>query len=165
MKKVIICCALSALFGSGCLEATPSSDAVQEKQQERMLKEGTSQVGMPAIKNFRERKLLKDIYELRDQNGLVTYTYMQSQYSGKLVFFCNSIGYGINDATGFTNPEKVMSDDAQVFGTMPQAEPNGLFTPDNANQYWVMCVDPKSGKALPVQSAVPLVTSPFALNQ
>ena len=58
----------------GC-DYTPSSDEAQRVQQERILREGTAQTGMPAIKNFRERKLLKQIIEMRDQDGLVTYTY------------------------------------------------------------------------------------------
>ena len=36
-----------------------SSDGKQRQQQERLLAEGTAQTGLPAIKNFRERKLLK----------------------------------------------------------------------------------------------------------
>ena len=55
-----------------------SSDSIQREQQEKILAEGTAQVGMPAIKNFRERKILKDILELRDQEGLVTYTYLEN---------------------------------------------------------------------------------------
>lgn len=51
---------------------TASSDEKQTEQQERILAEGTAQVGMPAINNFRERKLLKQILELRDQADFVT---------------------------------------------------------------------------------------------
>ena len=57
---------------TGCIEA--DSDDIQEAQQERILKEGGRQTGMPNIKNFRERKLMKTIIEMRDQDGLVTYT-------------------------------------------------------------------------------------------
>ena len=54
----------------GC-DYTPSSDEAQRVEQERILQEGNAQTGMPAIKNFRERKLLKQIIEMRDQDGLV----------------------------------------------------------------------------------------------
>ncbi len=50
---------------------------------------------MPGIKNFRERRLLKDIFEMRDQADLSTYTYTYSEVTGKFSFFCNSIGYGL----------------------------------------------------------------------
>ena len=109
------------LAGVGC---EPSSDEVQRQQQETLLKEGTAQTGMPAIKNFRERKLLKDILEMRDQEGLVTYTYMQSSLTGKLIFLGESVGYGIPYSTQFSNPQKKVYDVA-----LPQADPNGLFSP------------------------------------
>ena len=72
---------------------------------------------MPAIKNFRERKILKDILELRDQEGLVTYSYLENMVpqiqpgrtalGGKLTYFGETIGYGIPYATQYTNPQKV----------------------------------------------------------
>jgi len=65
MKKLMFAALVSLLFViAGCGEYTPpapSSDEVQQRQQEQVLKEGTAQTGMPAIKNFREKKLLKDI--------------------------------------------------------------------------------------------------------
>ena len=77
------------LFVTGCVEDN-SSDRIQQAQQETILAEATSQVGMPAIKNFRERRLLKDIIEKRDQEGLVTYTYLVPEMTGKPVFLCTS---------------------------------------------------------------------------
>ena len=103
-SSVKIISLLGLFLAYGC--ENTSSDSIQTEQQETILKEGTSAVGMPAIKNFRERKLLKDIFELRDQSGLVTYTYLFNSMNGKLVFLCNSIGYGIPYATQFTSPQK-----------------------------------------------------------
>ena len=141
-------------------ECQQTSDDVQRRQSETMLKEATSQTGMPAIKNFRERKLLKDILELRDQDGLVTFTYTWSDYAGKLSFFCHSIGYGIPYATQYTNPEKYEVNGA----TLPQADPNALFSPASAEGTWVMCADPagKNGTK-PVYIEPRIVVSPFKL--
>ncbi len=61
--KTIVSVAALAVLGltlTGC-EIEQNSDDTQRSQQERILKEGTAQSGMPAIKNFRERKLLKQI--------------------------------------------------------------------------------------------------------
>lgn len=160
MKYVIISALLFSL--TGC-EMPQDSNEIQSKQQESLLKEATSQTGMPAIKNFRERRLLKMIYELRDQDGLVTYTYIVPQQTGKPVFLCQSHGFAINDATGYTNPDKVMRDNTQVFGTMTQAEPNGLFTPDSSNAYWVMCLDEKGEKARPMFVASQIIVTPMKL--
>lgn len=151
---------LLAVLLFGC-NVQPSSDELQQDQQERILSEGTAQTGMPAITNFRERRTLKMIYELRDQEKLHTITYILPQNTGELVYLCDSLGYAINDATGYTNPEKVMRN-GSVFATMPQAEPNGLFTPDSGNSYWVTCL--LKDKPQVVFVAAPILVSPTALK-
>lgn len=165
MKKLTIALSLAAAaLLTGCLEGPgPSADQRQAAAQERLLQEGTSQTGMPAIKNFRERKLLKMIYELRDQEGMTTWTYLVSQQTGRLALLCQSVGYAISDATGYTNPERIHESSQYGYAIMPQAEPNGLFTPDNSNTSWVMCVGPK-GEALPTMVQSEFVVSPFELG-
>lgn len=159
--KTIVSIAFLATLGlslTGCIE---DSDYAQREHQEKILQEGTAQTGMPAIKNFRERKLLKQIIEMRDQDGIVTYTYTVPETTGRPVFLCNSIGYGLPAATQYTNPEKY------VFGirsTLPQADPNGLFSPDSAEGTWVLCSDPiVSGKTRPVYVEPRIIVSPFKL--
>ena len=142
-----------------------SSDERQRKQQEVLLAQGTSQTGMPSIHNFRERKLLKDILELRDQDGLVTYTYVWNEIDAGLVFFCDSIGYGIPYATQYTNPQKVTYDSLHGYSILPQADPNGLFSPASAEGTWVMCKDPNSDAVRPVYVEPRVVVSPFKLNE
>jgi hypothetical protein len=144
----------------GC-EVDGDSDEIQEVQQERILKEATAQTGMPAIKNFRERKLMKQIIEMRDQDGLVTYTYTVPETTGRPVFLCDSIGYGLPAATQYTNPERYEYSGA----TLPQADPNGLFSPSSAEGTWVMCTDPSgSGKTRPVYVEPRIIVSPFKLG-
>jgi hypothetical protein len=146
----------------------PSSDEVQQAQQERILQEGTSAVGMPAIHNFRERRLLKDIYELRDQEGLTTYTYLFAEQTGKLVFLGESVGYGIPCSTQFTSPQKVQwvglgTANANRF-VLPQADPNGLFSPSSAEGTWVLLKDPHGSEVRPVYIEPRVVVSPFRLT-
>lgn len=168
--------AIAALFpllggaDSGC-NYKPSSNDIQREQQERMLTEGTAQTGMPAIKNFRERKLLKEIFELRDQTGLVTYTYFFNEMTGKIGDkLCDSIGYPFPYATQYTAPESVQryylkGDNSQsnAWGStrLPQADPNGLFSPSSADGTWVMCKDPNSDAVRPVYSEPKVVAFPF----
>jgi len=157
-----------ALTASAFLLTTcgpPTSDDIQRQQQERLLAEGTAQTGMPAIKNFRERKLLKDILELRDQEGLVTYTYLWNEYTGKKVFFCDSIGYGIPYATQYTNPSKFESSTSKGYGVIPQADPNGLFSPASAEGTWVMCKNPDGNEVRPVYIEPRIIVSPFKLKE
>lgn len=168
---VVAVCALTLGF-YGCDEPPKTSDSVQQEQQERVLMEGTAQIGMPAIKNFRERKLLKDILELRDQDGLVTYTYMENliptvvpgrtALGGKLTYVGESIGYGIPYATQFTNPQKISVWCRNVgYAILPQADPNGLFSPASAEGTWILLKDPNGPKTRPVYIEPRVVVSPF----
>ncbi len=160
--KTIASIATVAVLGltlTGCIEE--SSDYKQREQQERILQEGTAQTGMPAIKNFRDRKLLKQIIEMRDQDGLVTYTYTVPETTGRPVFLCNSIGYGLPAAMQYTNPEKYETTSGV---TLPQADPNGLFSPSSAEGTWVMCSDPSgNGKTRPLYVEPRIIVSPFRL--
>jgi len=161
MNKYILILSLLCLSLSGCgFFEHQTSDEIQTNQQERLLKEGTAEVGMPAIKNFRERKLLKQILELRDQADFITYTYVENampnpipgvtSLGGKFTFLGVSVGYGIPYSTQFTSPQKVEShiSNANYYIPMPQADPNGLFTPASADGTWIMMKDP-SGNVKP----------------
>ena len=161
MRWSVLALTLAILALAGCEE--PSSDSIQREQQERLLAEGTSQTGMPAIKNFRERTLLKDILELRDQDGLVTYTYVWNEFAGRLVFFCDSVGYGIPYATEYTNPQKI-SGNGNGYHVRAQADPNGLFSPASAEGTWVMCKDPNGPSTQPIYIEPRIVVSPFKLS-
>lgn len=164
MKSLVIA-ALTIFTLTACEPRQPTSDQRMAAEQERALQDGVSSVGQPAIKNWREKRLLKMIYELRDQDGLRTYTYIVAQNTGARSFLCDSIGFPINDATGFTSPEKIYQSPGGTHSfPMIQAEPNGLFTPDTSNSYWVMCLDTVGGKPAPVfVTGYPLVST-FKLN-
>lgn len=176
MKNVcIIVVTLLGLVAVGCSNRESTSDTIQQSQQETLLKEATSQVGMPAIKNFRERKMMKDILELRDQKGLVTFTYLENlqpavirgrtAMGGKLTYFGETVGYGLPYASQFTNPQKL----ERVYNTdnryipMPQADPNGLFAPASAEGTWVLMKDPNGRDTLPIYIEPRIVVSPFKL--
>jgi hypothetical protein len=162
---------------TGCNdEKKPTADDVQTRQQETLLQEGNAQIGMPAIKNFRERKMLKDILELRDQADFVTYTYLENEYphivhgktalAGKLTFFGQSIGYAIPYATQFTAPQKPDLHSGEYNGgniVLPQADPNGLFSPASAEGTWIMLKDPNGTEVKPVYVEPRVVTTPFKL--
>jgi len=164
-------CMLTA-GNSGCDEQ-PSSDDIQRKLQEKILQEGTAQTGMPAIKNFRERKLLKDIFELRDQDGLVTYTYLENMnptvvhghtaLGGKLTYLGETIGYGIPYATQYTSPQKVERLYQNSGVAVPQADPNGLFSPASAEGTWVLMRNPKGTDVKPVYIEPRITVAPFPL--
>jgi hypothetical protein len=162
---------LGGAKGSGC-SAEQSATDIQRDRQNVVTKEGAMAVGVPAIANFREMRQLKDIYELRDQDGLVTYTYTFSEVTGKPTFFCDSIGYGIPYATQFTASETMQRyalpgtrDRTASWGDekLPQSEPNGLFPPASADGTWVMCKDPGSAKVRPQYVEPKIIVTTFKL--
>ena len=168
MKKVIFY--LGIIFSliilnlnSGC-KKTHGIDGKLAFQQEKLMQEANSQTGMPAIKNFQERKLMKMILELRDQENLICYAYIIPEMTGKPVFLGKCIGYGLPYATQYTNPEKVEQSYSQSYGTLPQADPNGLFMPSQADATWLMLIDPSTNEARPVYIESRILVSPFKLN-
>lgn len=156
MKKILIMLIIAMFIGCGIEE---SSDDVMERQTEQAMKEMNSRVGMPAIKNFQERKLAKMIFELRDQADLITYTYIVT-LSGKKVFLGKSIGYGLPYSIQYTNPMRREYSSL----ALPQADPNGLFMPSGLSATWVMLVNPRTNKPQPVYIENEIIVSPFRLN-
>ena len=162
MKKLLlVVVAVSALGLTACDEHKTSTQIEREKQEELSLR-GVESVGMPAITNFAEKRMMKDIIELRDQN--VATTVYITDMNGKLHKVCNAVGYGLPYATQYTNPQRISSD-AHGYATLPQADPNGLYSPASADGTWVLCVDAKSGKPKPVYIEPRVIVSPIPLGE
>ncbi len=169
MKKfLVVFMVVGMMFTFGCSEQrVPTSDQTQAKQTENLLSEAQRQIGLPNITNFQQRKLMKLIFELCDKEDLITYAYLKSDYAGKLIYLGKCIGYGIPFSAQFTNPEKVvhkLSYQGGSFGTLPQADPNGLFMPTSSSATWLMMIDPKTQKPRPVYIEPEIVVSPFPLH-
>ena len=142
---------------------TESSDYKQKIEQEKLNQEAHRQVGMPAIVNFQEKRVFKMILELRDTK-ISTVTYTQDM-NGVLHKLCNSIGFPIPYATQYTNPQQVTyGSGIGGVAILPQADPNGLFSPASAEGTWVLCMDPKTKDVAPVYVEPRVVTSPFELK-
>jgi len=162
--KYLLTISMALVLFTGCLEVKPTSDSIQAKQTEKSLAEAQRQVGMPNIVNFQQRKLMKQIYELCDNEKLICYAYIKSDYQGKLVFIGKCIGFGIPFSAQFTNPEKIAykGHNTGVI-SLPQADPNGLFMPTSSSATWLMMVDPKGKTPRPVYIEPEIVVSPFPL--
>jgi len=147
---------------AGCSSSDSADDKMAEKTEQAM-NEANKQIGMPAIKNYQERKLAKMIFELRDQEDLVCYAYVVARNTGRLVFVGKCIGYGLPYSVQFTNPLKVIKNNSAGFGAVPQADPNGLFMPSGLSATWLMMID-SDGDARPVYFEPEIVVSPFLLQ-
>lgn len=148
---------LVLLVGCG---GVPTSDSTQAQQTEAQRQEAVNQVGMPAITNFAEMRMARDMCELRD-NPQATYAYLESM-DGSLRCLGEAFGYGLPYGAQFSNPDKIAYVGTYGVATLPQAEPNGLFMPDNAAATWLMLKGP-DGKLYPVYVEPNVVVSPFPL--
>jgi len=162
--RLAIACLIISL--TACDQIKPTSTQIEKAKQEEMSLRAVETVGMPAITNFAEKRMMKDILELRDRN-VATTTYIMDM-NGKMHKVCDSVGFGLPYATQYTNPQRVarMSetpDHGNV--TLPQADPNGLYSPASADGTWVQCVDPKTKKATVVYLEPRIIVSPFPLGE
>ena len=136
---------------SGCGGRKDSADEKQKQKTEAFMKEAEAQIGMPAVRNFQERKLAKMIFELRDREDLICYAYLFNRMNGKLVFVGKCIGFGLPYSVQYTNPQKIADSYSQGgFAILPQADPNGLFMPSGLSATWLMMIDPKTNDPRPV---------------
>lgn len=153
--------ALVAAASAGC-DYAPTTDEKQAAQQAQALEQAHAQVGMPAISNFSEKRMMKDIYELRDK-PFATHTYLVNEQTGCLMYLGPSVGFGLPYATQFTSPTKWEYSANHGYRQSPQAEPNGLFMPSHAEGTWVMLKDPGSDDVKVVYIEPRVVVSPFRL--
>ena len=146
MKKLLV---IGALIGMvvGCEEipVQKTSTDIEREKQEKLSKQAIESVGLPNIANFYEKKTLKKILEMRDNPKLINYFYTKNNMSGKWVYEGKCIGFGISYTTQYTNPEKMGHLDGGQYGarnpyTLPQADPNGLYSVPNGTATWIMRV-------------------------
>lgn len=156
---ILLCFTLAA-----CDDVQPTADQQDQQKQETMQQSANQQIGMPGITNYTEKKLIKRLYELRDQQ-LPTHAYVMS-LDGKLFHVCESLGYGIPYATQYSNPEKhELGTAASNSYEIPQAEPNMLYMPATAEGTWVLCADPKAQEGFkPIYIEPQVIVSPYKLN-
>ena len=161
MKKLLLVLPFVAAL-TACGPQTESSTQIERRKQEELSLQAVQSVGMPAITNFAEKRMFKDILELRDRS-VPTTTYLVGM-NNQLTKLCDSVGYGLPYATQYTNPMRVGGDGTHGYVTLPQADPNGLYSPASAEGTWILCVDHKDGKAKPIYVEPRVIVSPIALQ-
>lgn len=100
------------------------------------LKNANDKLGYPDISNFTEKKMLKEILELRDNPNLICYYYTKNTMTGKYVYQGRCVGFGIPYASSYTNPQD---------GTEALAEPNGLYNNGiSTSATWIAHINDKN---------------------
>ena len=167
MRIIVLLSFMVMLFGLGCRESVSTSDVDMSRQNEQILQESNRQLGMPAIVNFQEKKNLKWIYELCDQEKFICHVYLYNAMTGEVgQYLGECIGYGIPYSTQYSNPQKVdiWNYSSEGIYTLPQAEPNGLFKAEGQSATWVIMIDPVSKEPRPVYIEPDIIVSPFKLK-
>lgn len=157
-------------ISTSCWESKKSADRIQTLQSETAFDEAQREIGMPNIVNWMQRKTLKEIYELCDQEKLICYAYLFNPFQGKLIYLGRCLGYGIPFSAQFTNPEKTVEGDKELgkdwsghfIMKKPQADPNGLYMPTSSSATWVILVD-EEGEPYTVYMEPNLVVSPIPM--
>lgn len=114
---------------NGCSADSTEHEAVDEQQSLYVRNQP-----IPRFPWSLERHLLIQLYQTRNQ-AVTTYSYVINQYTGRISWSCQSLGFPIPATTQLTNPQRVASQNAVI----PQPEPNGVFAPPDTNGTWVMC--------------------------
>lgn len=146
MKRLIY---IGAIFSVALLSCDSEKKVNYEKEQtkatEQIMNEAMRQVGMPNIRNFWQRKLMKMIYEIADQSNVVTYAYTFNQMTGKFLYIGRAVGFGVPFSAQYTNPMRIVDD---PFGNwdaggkvIPQPDPNGLYMPTSSSATWIILID------------------------
>lgn len=142
-KRLLILSLVLTIMGVTLIGCDNNVDSKQSVEQEKVLNQQNNEIGLPNIKEFSEKKMAKEILELRDDSKLVTYAYMQNEMSGKFIFLGQCIGFALPYSTQYTNPQKTAGANGAVIS---QADPNGLFSPSSANATWIQYINPDTGK-------------------
>lgn len=170
MKKFVLIAALAAMLaGCGYKDTNPAGSR-QADATRKSMDAADLEIGMPRIKNFAQRKLLKNAYEDMDQTTLV-YVYAQG-LDGRFICLGQALGYGVSLGTQFTAPTypqrirvKGADGDGGISEIYEQAqpEPNGLFMPESGAATIVNLIDPITGEARTSLVEPNVVTTPNRL--
>ena len=147
-KKMVILGICVVLVGmvfmlSGCGSSYNTEVNQERAYQTEQMAQSATEIGMPEITEFYEKKMAKEILEMRDDSSLICYAYSKNDMSGKYVYLGKCMGFGLPYSTQYTNPEQRLTGYESV---IPQADPNGLYSPDGVSATWLMMIDETTGE-------------------
>ena len=133
MKKLLAVLFFLAMMGCTQADEVRRIETKQVANQQKLYVESQPP---PYFERSLERFLMTELYRRRNE-AVATWSYVQSPFTGKILWTCPSVGYPIPGGTQLTNPEQTIGGG----GSIPQAEPNGLFSPSSSQGTYVMCVN------------------------
>ncbi len=147
LTLIAIAVVLLFVVGFDDCDGQKESDKKESTDVERQQKVFVDNQPPPFFEWSLERYMFSSIYEARNK-AVATYSYVQNQYTGKIMHQCASIGFPIPANAQLTNPTKSEYRSASAIAVLDQAEPNGLYTSPSTKGTYVPCVN-KDGKVVP----------------
>lgn len=165
---MVLALSLSAFALTGCDESASTSTATT-KEAEMVNQQDTIYLnGQPVhIYDYSiPRDLFQQFYDYQTKEAVNTYSII-SDINGNVYYEGPTMGYPIPYNSQLTNPEKTERHRGDYEGgnvTLPQAEPNGLYTSPTTNATIVMFIDSASGKLMPVYTELNVTCFPFVIK-
>jgi len=166
---IVVMLVLSALALTGCDEQVDNSSATTKEAAIVNSQDSVYAKGQP-IPRFDysiPRDLFTQFYKFQTQEGINTYSVV-SDINGNVYYEGPTMGYPIPYNSQLTNPEKTEVHEGNYNGgnvTLPQSEPNGLYTSPTTNATIVMFIDPATGKLMPVYTELNVTCFPFTVKK
>lgn len=122
----------------GC---STSSDGTERERVEQQQSIYVDSQPIPTFDWSLERHIFIELYKARN-NAVQTYSYVRN-WQGQVIFSCKSIGFPMPSNTQLTNPEKryISESGIRIDLTIPQPEPNGLYTSPSTVGTYIFCVN------------------------
>jgi len=152
MKKLAF--VVFAVFLSACQPSSLTNDTQQTNNQ---LLQYQKVQPVPYYDWSEQRNTLIQIYNAKNE-ARQTWAVVESM-TGVPLWTCPSVGFPIPADTQLTNPD-------QYSGTgvsLPQMEPDGLYSSTNTDATYVLCVRP-DGKAVPIYTEQKVTMFPFPVH-
>lgn len=163
IKRIALAVAL-ALALLSCTGEGRSADR-GDTQQALNQQEHYRRIGqvVPFLDFSQDLETFRQIYVLKNEQAIATHTIFMTTGTGRIVDDCQSTGYPISAGSQISNPERATRPGTDGYLTLPQPEPNGLWTDPNTRGTYVICVL-DSGKRVPVYSELDVIAYPYPIE-
>ena len=164
MHRWISLIALSMVFMVATAQScgTPSSEKETARVVEQQQSHYTNTQPIPFFDFSLQRDVYTQVY-MATNEARNTYTIVES-ITGETKFHCPSVGYGIPADVSLTNPIQYYARRIDHPVTLEQAEPNGLYSSNNTDGTWIMCVV-AGGDVTPIYTEHKVTTFPFVVRR
>jgi hypothetical protein len=158
MKNILLTISVVSLLLSGCVSDANQARINETNQQGSVMLAILNNQPVPDLNGYSfERDIVIQILLARNKSTVTTWAYWRAENTGELQEVCRSVGFPIPYSVQLTSPEFLVGSQG---ATLPQAEPNALYSPPSAEASWVLCMTDDGKKVYPLYSEPRVISSP-----